>query len=196
MYIPKHFDVTDIDEIFSFIEQHGFGQIISSLNGRLFSSHIPFLVSKDKTSLLGHLAKQNPQVEELNEQEVLITLEGPHDYISPSWYEGSGVPTWNYQAVHVYGRCKLIQKPDHLEKIVNTLTEKYESKFEKPWQPDYKATMLGAIIGIEVLITDIQCKYKLSQNRSEQDQQNVIKNLKKSGSSALADAMEKERFRN
>tara|TARA_R110000850_G_scaffold40709_10_gene104610 strand:+ start:232 stop:822 length:591 start_codon:yes stop_codon:yes gene_type:complete len=191
MYIPKNFEVTETSEIFSFIERNAFGQIISNLNGKLFSTHIPFLVSDDKKQLLGHLAKQNPQIQALDGQEVLITLEGPHDYISPSWYEGSGVPTWNYQAVHIYGTCTVFNDPERLVQVVNTLTEKYESMFENPWKPDYKTTMLSAITGIEIKITNIQCQYKLSQNRSEQDRKNVILKLKSSGSILLAEAMER-----
>tara|TARA_R110001599_G_scaffold80630_2_gene217736 strand:+ start:1400 stop:1990 length:591 start_codon:yes stop_codon:yes gene_type:complete len=191
MYIPKNFEVTETSEIFSFIERNAFGQIISNLNGKLFSTHIPFLVSDDKKQLLGHLAKQNPQIQALDGQEVLITLEGPHDYISPSWYEGSGVPTWNYQAVHIYGTCAVFNDPERLVQVVNTLTEKYESMFENPWKPDYKTTMLSAITGIEINITNIQCQYKLSQNRSEQDRKNVILKLKSSGSILLAEAMER-----
>ena len=191
MYIPKNFEVTETIEIFSFIEKNAFGQIISNLHGKLFSTHIPFLISDDKKQLLGHLAKQNLQIQDLDGQEVLITLEGPHDYISPSWYEGVGVPTWNYRAVHIYGICKVFNDPERLAHVVNTLTEKYESKFEKPWKPTYKATMLGAITGIEITITDIQCQYKLSQNRSDQDQKNVILKLKHNGSTLLAEAMER-----
>lgn len=96
MYIPKHFEITDVDEIFDFIADNSFGQIISNVGEKVFSSHIPFLISEDKTKIIGHLAKQNPQHIELDDQEVLVTLQGPHDYISPSWYVGSGVPTWNY----------------------------------------------------------------------------------------------------
>lgn len=191
MYIPKNFEITETSEIFSFIERHAFGQIISNLNGKLFSTHIPFLLSDDKKHLLGHLAKQNPQIQNLDGQEVLITLEGPHDYISPSWYEGAGVPTWNYQALHIYGACTVFNDSERLAQLVNTLTEKYESKFEKPWKPEYKATMLGAIAGIEISINEIQCKYKLSQNRSEQDQKNVALQLKRKGSILLAEAMQR-----
>ena len=183
--------MTETSEIFSFIEKNAFGQIISTLNGRLFSTHIPFLLTDDRKKILGHIAKQNPQIQNLDGQEVLITLEGPHDYISPTWYEGSGVPTWNYQAVHIYGTCTVFTNSERLAKIVNTLTEQYESKFEQPWNPDYKATMLGAIAGIEIKINEIQCKYKLSQNRSEQDQKNVVLQLKSKGSTLLAEAMQR-----
>ena len=189
MFIPKSFQVSDETEIYSFIEANAFGQIISSKEGRLLSSHIPFLVSDDKTKLIGHLAKKNPQAQDIEDHEVLITLQGAHDYISPSWYEAPGVPTWNYQAVHIYGKCKIFNEPETLKKVVDSLTEKYESYFDEPWQPNYKASMLGAIIGFEVEITDIQAKYKLSQNRSVKDRKQVIQALEDIGSTELVAAM-------
>lgn len=189
MYIPKHFEIDDEDEVFAFIEANAFGQLVSNLSGRLFSSHIPFLISQDRTKIIGHLAKQNPQHTELAGQEVLITLQGPHDYISPSWYTGPGVPTWNYQAVHIYGQCQVFHDPDELKEVVDTLTNQYEASFQVPWQPNYKASMLSAIIGVEVTINEIQCKYKLSQNRSTQDRLQVIEKLEALGSTKLVKAM-------
>jgi len=189
MFIPKSFHITDKEEIFAFIQANAFGQLISSKDGRLLSSHIPFLVSEDKTKLIGHLAKMNPQAQDIEEQQVLISLQGAHDYISPSWYEGAGVPTWNYQAVHIYGECKTFNEAEALKVVVNSLSEKYESAFEEPWQPNYKAAMLGAIIGFEVTINDIQAAYKLSQNKSDTDRERVIKELENLGSNELATAM-------
>jgi transcriptional regulator len=189
MYIPKHFEVTDNNEVFAFVEANGFGQLVSNSGGRLFATHIPFALSEDKTKLVGHLAKQNPQIEDIEGQEVLVTLQGPHDYISPSWYASPGVPTWNYQAVHIYGRCKCFSEPEVLRELVESLTGMYESQFAAPWQPQYRPSMLGAIVGIEISVSDIQCKYKLSQNRSQQDQQQVIAQLEANGSHQLAEAM-------
>lgn len=151
---------------------------------------MPFLLSDDKTKIYGHLAIANPQHKQLAGQEVLLTLEGPHGYVSPSWYNSPGVPTWNYQAVHIYGVCSLINDVQKLKHIVDALTHKYESAFEKPWQPKYKAAMLNAIVGVEIAITEIQCKYKLNQNRSLEDQQNVSAQLKSNGLVALASAMD------
>jgi transcriptional regulator len=194
MYIPEDFKITDSKEIHEFIALNGFGQLLSNADGRLFSTHIPFLLSDDKTKLLGHLAKQNPQVKDIEGQEVLVTLQGAHDYISPSWYASPGVPTWNYQAVHIYGRCIVFNDPRMLKSVIDTLTEKYESQFSTPWQPNYGSSMLGAIVGIEININEIQCKYKLSQNRSTQDQQQVIEQLKIKGSKQLADAMQRNKL--
>lgn len=194
MYIPKVFEISDKDEIFKFIEANAFGQIISKVDGEFFSSHVPFLVSEDKAKIFGHLAKQNPQHAGLEGQEVLITLQGVHDYISPSWYVDSGVPTWNYQAVHIYGKCRVFHDTEKLKLIVDSLSNKYEAGFQLPWVPEYKASMLSAIIGFEVVISKIQCKHKLSQNKTCEDQLRVIEKLKESGSIALAEAMERNNF--
>ena len=194
MYIPKHFEVTDQDEIFAFIEENAFGQLTSLVEGRLFATHLPFLVSDDKSKIIGHVARQNPQHLELDGQEALLSLVGPHDYISPAWYTGPGVPTWNYQAVHIYGKCKIFREAEQLKQVVDALTCKYEASFEKPWQPQYKPSMLGAIVGIEISIDEIQCKYKLSQNRSSQDKEQVIGQLKALGASKLSEAMARNKL--
>ena len=193
MYIPNHFSVTDKTEIYTFIETNAFGQLISTIEGRLFSTHLPVLLSDDGKRLLGHLARANPQWKNIHDQEVLITLQGPHDYISPSWYRSPGVPTWNYQAVHIYGKCQVFEDDTKLKQVVDSLTEKFESAFDEPWQPDYKASMLRGIVGIEVEISEVQCKYKLNQNRSAEDQTGVIEALDARGSHLVAKAMQKNR---
>jgi len=189
MYTPKHFKISEQKEIDSFIGNNGFGQLISNLDGRPFCSHIPFLLSNDKKTLFAHVAKNNPQYRSLNNQEVLITLNGPHGYISPSWYLSEGVPTWNYQTVHIYGICKTFDDKDQLKDVIDSLSKQYESNFEKPWIPHYKASMLNAIVGLEIEITEIQCQYKLSQNKSNDDRDSVIKNLAQLGANDLSRAM-------
>ena len=115
MYIPKHFEVTDKQEALEFIKFNAFGQLISTVEGRLFVSHLPFLVSDDRKSILCHLAKNNPQWKGIEEQEILVTFQGPHDYVSPNWYSSPGVPTWNYQAVHVGTPGELYQFGEMIE---------------------------------------------------------------------------------
>ena len=135
-------------------------------------------------------------VEDIEDQEVLITFQGPQDYVSPSWYTSPGVPTWNYQSVHIYGKPQLITEKEKLSNLVNKFTERYEADFEKPWKPEYKESMLNSIIGIEIIITDIQCKYKLSQNRSELDRRQVVDQLKANHSIQLAEAMQRRELEN
>jgi len=121
-----------------------------------------------------------------------VNCQGPHDHISPSWYRSPGVPTWNYQTVHIYGKPVLITEPKILGRIVGELTRKHESYFEKPWNTEYKELLLNMIIGIEIQITDIQCKYKPSHNRPESDQRQIAEQLKLKGSVELSKAMKIE----
>lgn len=189
MYIPEHFKVDKKEELQSFIRRHSFGQLISLVNGRLFSTPLPFILEEDDQTLVCHLARQNPQWQEIENQEVLIIFDGSHDYISPSWYAASGVPTWNYQTVHLYGKTKVITDKAKLKTLVEKLTRNHEARFEKSWQPQYSDALLNGIIGMEITITEWQGKYKLNQNRSEQDQKNVIDALSKAGNTELANAM-------
>ena len=191
MYVPDHFKVSDQEEIYSFLEANAFGQLISLQDDRLTASHLPFLLSSDRKNLRCHLARQNTQWQQLGDQQVLVTFLGPHDYISPSWYQTPGVPTWNYQALHVYGHCRVFDAADELAALVDSLSHRYESAFESPWEPQYRDAMLKAIVGVEISIDEIQCKYKLSQNRPAADQEGVIDKLDYLGSESLAQAMRK-----
>ena len=191
MYIPKHFEITDETEISKFIEANSFGQLLSLIDTEIVSTHIPFLFDAESRVLLAHMAKANPQWQQIQEQKVLVTLQGEHAYISPCWYESAGVPTWNYQAVHIRGIAESFTDPKKLKRVVDKLTEQNESGYPDPWQSDYSALMLRGIIGIEISITSIQCKFKLSQNRSVQDQSNVQEQLTDRGHEALANGMNK-----
>ena len=191
MYNPKHFTVSDEDEIFAFVDANAFGQLVSMHEGRLTVSHLPFMLTRESRRLHCHLARPNPQWQSLRAQQVLVTFQGPQDYVSPSWYQSAGVPTWNYQAVHVYGNCRVFDTPAEVARLVDALSEGYESGFDDPWQPRYPDSMLKAIVGVEIEIEEIQCKYKLSQNRPAADQAGVIDQLEQRGSNALASAMRK-----
>ena len=189
MYIPKQFEITETDKQLGFIESNSFGELISHVDGRLYSTHLPFYLSKDKSKLIGHLAIQNPQAEDLESQEVLVTFVGPHGYISPTWYLSPGVPTWNYQSVHVYGHAKIIHELEEVRCVVDSLVSKYEEFNESPWTPEYKDSLLSAIVAFEVSISEIQCKFKLSQNRSVEDRNQIIAELIRVGAVKLAEAM-------
>lgn len=191
MYIPKHFEIIDEAEIANFIEANSFGQLISLHDAAIVSTHMPFLYDAENKVLVGHLAKANPQWQQIQQQKVLVTLQGDHSYVSPNWYESAGVPTWNYQAVHIEGTAESFTDPDKLKSVVDTLTLQNESAYPIPWEPDYASSMLRGIVGIEIAITAIQCKFKLSQNRSAQDQSNVQEQLAIGGHKSLADAMNK-----
>ncbi|MFT4814619.1 MAG: transcriptional regulator [Pseudohongiellaceae bacterium] len=191
MYIPKHFEITDKTEVSKFIKANSFGQLISVIDTAIVSTHVPFLFDAESRVLMCHMAKANPQWQQIQKQKVLVTLQGEHAYVSPNWYESAGVPTWNYQAVHIEGIAESFTDPEKLKRVVDTLTEQNESDYPNPWEPDYAASMLRGIVGIEIAITSIQCKYKLSQNRSVRDQFNVQEQLADGGHEALANAMNK-----
>jgi len=192
MYIPKLYRVDDQARIFSFVRENAFGQLVSNVNGRPHVTHMPFLLSADESTLSGHLAIGNPQHAELEEREVLITFQGPHDYISPSWYNSPTVPTWNYQAVHIYGRCKVYKTPEKLKQAVDALTAEYEQGFAEPWVPDYKASKLRGIVGVEIKITDIECQFKLDQGQTADEIKNIATQLEARGELELANAMRAE----
>lgn len=177
MYKPQSFVVEDQLIIDQFIMSHSFGQLISNHQGQLFSTHLPFYYAADPSKLLCHVAKANPQHQDIEGQEVMVTVQGAHGYISPTWYASKNVPTWNYQAAHIYGVCEVFTDPDKLKFVVDSLTASHEKHLPNPWQADYPAAKLKGIVGIEIKITKIECKFKLNQNRSSADIQGVIDHL-------------------
>ena len=188
MYALNKFQIHNTETIFQFLEDHSFGQLISTVDGEPFASHIPFLIERDKKLLLGHMAKSNPQWKSLEQQKILVTFNGPHDYISPSVYSQPGVPTWNYQVVHVKGSCNLTES-DELIETITKLTQKYEEKRENKWQVDYPEKLVNAIVGFKIKIEKIECSFKLSQNRKTDEINNIIIDLQARGNTALAEAM-------
>lgn len=195
MYIPKNQQMPSHLAI-EFIEAFGFACVISPC---LNASHLPFIVdqnSKGEFKLFTHLARANKHWKTLDEQEVLIIFSGPHAYISPTWYEqGPAVPTWNYAAVHVKGRVKLLDEYETLN-VVNKTVEKYEAGlFNQPeiYNHEFNTRLSRAILGIEVEVLSIEGKLKLGQQRSANDQQGVFDGLctKDPESKILADYMQK-----
>ncbi len=188
MYIPDHFAVTGQAEMQAFVRAHPFGQLISTEAGRPLSSHLPFLLN-DEGRLVTHLARANRQWRTIADQEVLVSFVGPHAYISPSWYTTPGVPTWNYQAVHVYGRARVITDGDALAGIVESMTREQEKAADRPWSPAYREGLLQAVVGLDIEISEWQGKYKLGQNRSADDCRQVAAMLRRQGDEAIAEAM-------
>lgn len=185
MYVPRHFSEEDAAKLARLIAENSFGMLVTVAEGRPFASHIPFLYERDTNVLLGHVARANPQWRHFSgDGEVLVVFQGPHAYISPSWYRAPGVPTWNYAVAHVYGRARALEDPAAIKPIVERLTEKYERHNERPWVPEYDPRMLNAIVGVEVAVSEVQGKFKVSQNRPAADRAAVIAELEASGSEA------------
>ena len=189
MYIPKFFKVEDIEIAKSFIQENSFGILINQVDGKPFATHIPLVIetkSKNKSVLFGHIVKANNQWKAFHEdQEVLVIFQGPHAYVSSSWYDDENVPRWNYAAVHVYGKIKIVDN-ETVYKHLSKLVDKYEMGNENPVRvSSMSASMLekqmNAIVGFEIHITEIQAAEKLSQNRDEKNYNNIIVELEKKG---------------
>ncbi len=190
MFVPHHFAVNDTAEIDEFIQRNDFGILISQVNGLPFATHLPFNRASENL-IQAHLAKANPQWQNLDGQKVLIVLPGNHSYISPTWYENPGVPTWNYQAVHISGVARCFTEKDRLLELVKTLSSNYEQGRSPSWDSEFDLKMLSAIVGVEIEVDSIQCKYKLSQNRPLADRLNVIDQLAQGSNPELAEQMRK-----
>lgn len=185
MYRPKAFQEENTSKLVSFMQANSFATLVSVLDGVPFASHIPLVVVKDNViKLIGHLAKQNPQWQAFASAESLAIFTGAHAYISPSSYENhENVPTWNYIAVHAYGFPKTItfhEAPESMDQMINEMVDTYEAEYKARWQSlsqGYREAMMQGIVGFEMIVDRLEGKYKLSQNRSEVDQQNVSNKL-------------------
>jgi transcriptional regulator len=182
MYVPKHFLESDADALAAFIDQHSFGTLVTVAEGRPFATHIPFLYEPRERLLHAHVARANPAWTHVAAApEVLVTFQGPHGYISPTWYTQGGVPTWNYTAVHVYGTVRIVDDLDSKERHVKQLAARYERGNPKPWVPSFDPKQLQGIVGLEIRVSEIQGKLKLSQNRSAADRAGVVAALEAHG---------------
>ena len=183
MYIPRAFNEDDLSTLHRQIEGTRLGILVTQGARGLLANHIPLLLSPEQGpygTLYGHLAKANPQWQEMESgAEALLIFPGPDAYISPSFYpskaeHGQAVPTWNYLAVHAYGPAEVFHDPQRLRDLVRALTEKHEAGRATPWTledapADYIDKMLGAIVGFAVPISRLEGKRKLTQNRNAPD---------------------------
>lgn len=172
--------------------------LITEHDGYPCISHLPFLFEPDVGShgkLIGHMAKDNPQWKSLiGIESIVVVFNGAHGYISPTLYSTPGVPTWNYAVVHLHGKPTVIEDPAEVEDILDKLTTNFESSQLNPWEmsfPIEKNKLLQMIVGFEIDIQTIKGKFKLSQNRTAQEQQNIINEL---GQSSHQGDVELSRF--
>lgn len=190
MYTPASFANHDQDQLHGFIDQHSFGVLVSSLDDEVVATHIPFLLDRDTGdhgTLIGHVAKANPQWKHIEGREILVIFNGPHAYVSPAWYEADNVvPTWNYVAVHVYGTVTLQQDRSSLMDIVRKTVDVYESNRTPPWSldsvdADFADSLLDAIVGFTIEINRIEGKWKLNQNHTDERREKVAVALRETG---------------
>ncbi len=187
VYLPPAFTETRTEKLIEHIERYEFGLLVSHGNEGLIASQIPFLIERRDGILYlqGHLARANPQLADLN-GEALAIFQGRHAYISPSWYHaGPAVPTWNYATVHAYGTARTIADPEWLRDLVRRLTERHEGREPAPpWCMEdlpepYVASMLNGIVGVELAVSRLDGKFKLSQNRPAADRPRIIAALER-----------------
>jgi transcriptional regulator len=194
MYLPKHFEETRVPVLHDLIRAHPLATLVMLTPGGLDANHIPFEIDPDPApfgTLRGHVARANPLWRTVSDVEALAVFQGPDLYVSPSWYvtkqeTGKVVPTWNYAVVHAHGPLRVIDDRAWLRAFVETLTNRHEAGRRDPWKvtdapADYMDSMVTAIVGIEIPITKLIGKWKVSQNRPEQDRAGVVEGLRRDG---------------
>jgi transcriptional regulator len=202
LYVPKHFQETDWIEIRKVIEANSFATLVSCNGGIPTATHVPLrLVEADgHAKLQGHVSRANPHWRLLESgDKTLAIFAGPHSYVSPRWYDHVNVPTWNYIAIHVYGKPRLITDAAELRRVMEYLVDAYEGNTEaanrytlESLPADYLKSQMNGIVGFEISVDEVQASFKLSQNRNVGDYDNVIAELNKSpdqNAQAVAEAM-------
>jgi transcriptional regulator len=188
VYIPEHFRVRDHAEAIAFMRANPFSILISDTEDGPFATHLPLVIRETESGLLlrGHVAKANPHWQHLENEPLCLTIfHGPHAYVSPANYATrESVPTWNYSAVHVYGNARIFSAQNELLGMLHELIPMFEPAYADQWaelRDNYRERMLSHIVGFEISVTRIEAKFKLSQNRTREEQKNIISSL---GSSA------------
>jgi transcriptional regulator len=193
LYIPEHFRVRHPEDAIAFMRANPFAILISTTEDGPFATHLPLFAREhgETLTLRGHVAKANPHWRYLEQQRQCLTIfHGAHAYISPSNYSArESVPTWNYAAVHLYGNARLFTSPQDLDQMLHELIQTFEPAYRPQWEgmgPAFRENMLRQIVGFEIVATKIEGKFKLSQNRSREDQASVIASLDRSNDSAFS----------
>lgn len=190
MYIPHHYKNENLAEVREFIRANAFGILVNQVDGRPWATHIPLELEEDSTGadcLVGHISRANPQWKVFGEKvPVLCIFNGPHAYVSSSWYREEEVPTWDYIAVHIYGNLSVLDDKE-LYASLDRLMTRYESDSKHP------VTLAGlsaktlrqirGVVGFKITVEEVQAAYKLSQGRP-QDHENIIRELESGGDPA------------
>ena len=182
MYLPKYYQEDDLATLVAFMRQNSFAALVSTLEGELVVTHLPLVpvVTDEKVTLLGHVARANPHALSFGAGEALAIFSGPHAYISPTLYEKEeSVPTWNYVAVHAHGVPQALNfkdEPDAMQALMDVTMDAYEPSYRARWDSlseKYRHGMMNGIVGFELKVDKLYGKYKLSQNRSRADRESV-----------------------
>jgi transcriptional regulator len=190
MYLPPHFNEDRLDVLHGAMREAGLATLVTLGSDGLVASHLPMLLEPGGRygTLVGHVSRGNPQWRDVADLDALAIFLGPDAYISPSWYAtkqetGKVVPTWNYVAVHAYGRVRFFDEPERLLALVTRLTEKHEGGRASPWAVSdapaaFVESMLKGFVGFELPIERLEGKWKMSQNRPAADRAGVVEGLR------------------
>lgn len=201
MYVPEHFSVPDIDSLYGLIRAQPLGMLITNGPDGLDANHLPFELEVGERAVLhGHVARNNSVWQDVaDDSEVLVVFRAGDAYISPNWFPSKHelhkqVPTWNYKVVHVHGRISIKDDERYVRGVVARLTRTHEASQAKPWKmtdsaPEYIDALLKAIVGVQVEITRVVGKYKLSQNKDKRDLDSAGRELVAKGETAIGSAM-------
>jgi transcriptional regulator len=207
MYIPKLFHESSWPEIRQVIEENSFATVISCNAGLPTATHVPLRLVEPASGaarLQGHMSRANPHWRLFeHEGQSLVIFAGANAYVSPRWYDHVNVPTWNYIAVHVYGRARLVTAAEEMHELIKGLVDRYEgntdadSRYTVEGLPeDFLESQMKGIVGFEISIDEVQASFKLSQNRDQKNYENVITELEKSDdqkAQSVAQMMSKRR---
>jgi transcriptional regulator len=197
MYIPKHFEETRLHVLHAMIQANPLATIVTLVDNQFNANHIPMVLDADTGVLRAHIARANSLWKAFNQDiGCMVIFQGPTSYISPSYYPSKletekVVPTWNYAVVHVHAKLKVIDDAKWILNQINDLTTQQESRRDQPWHvsdapEDYVEKLLQALIGLEMTITHIEGKWKVSQNQKPVDHQGVIDGLIQEGTENAA----------
>lgn len=193
MYLPKHFEERDPARLRGLIRRYPLGSLVTATASGLDANHIPFLLTDSGSAagtLRGHIARANPLWREaVRDAPALVIFRGPDSFISPTWYpstreHASNVPTWNYAVVHVHGVLRFVDDPAWVRSHVEALTREHEKKRDPSWAvtdapADFVDKLVAAVVGVEISVTQLVGKWKVSQNRSIADRAGVVEALER-----------------
>jgi transcriptional regulator len=202
MYVPAHF-APDDDAVHDLLSRHDAADLVTAGADGLEATMLPFVYDRERRILQGHFARNNDHWRRVDGREALVIVRGSDSYVTPSWYpskaeHGRVVPTWNYVVAHVHGTVTIHDDTAWVGDLVRRLTDLHEGRRPSPWSVDdapakFVAGQLRAIVGIEVAITRIEAKFKLSQNRPPADVDGVVAGLRADGDERSAKAVEAHR---
>ena len=201
MYISKLYREEDRAKILEFLKQNEFATLVTYDGEKPIASHLLFEVTEDGESLFlnGHMSRANPLWKTFEKNpEMLVIFQGSHTYISPTWYNHINVPTWNYQAVHLYGSPRIVSGEEY-RAMLSRLISRHEggtSYRMESLPPDFVEKQMNGTVGFQIKVTRIEANYKLSQNRDDKDYHNIIERLSERDdemSHGVAEAMKQQR---